>query len=292
MIYKKYRELSINFFDIDFKNIKLEKIISYPPAGNDVVEAIVLYKGTKKNVIIKYERSKMAFFDTENYHLNILKDFLVEVPKVIEFGKYNDKNYIVLEKKCGSRLSEIFSNSIENKEILLKEYGRSLSKIHSIKNSRFLKALQRPINDYPKDYKNYDDYSKKIIKWLIEHNIENDFNTFIQGDFHYANVLFADNKVSGIIDLEYSGMGFKEQDIAWACVLRPGQKFMDNFTDIKNFIEGYKFVNTFNFNKFKWCYINSSIHFYLMNIENEEYKNNLRILLDTIIKEDFDINEY
>ena len=41
MIYKKYRELTIDLFSIQYRNIKLKKIISYPPAGNDVVEAIV-----------------------------------------------------------------------------------------------------------------------------------------------------------------------------------------------------------------------------------------------------------
>ena len=36
--YKKWRELSINPFEIKFNNIVLDNIISYPHAGNDVVE--------------------------------------------------------------------------------------------------------------------------------------------------------------------------------------------------------------------------------------------------------------
>lgn len=282
MIYKKYRELTIDLFSIQYKNIKLKKIISYPPAGNDVVEAIVDIKNKEENVYIKFERSKMANFETEYKHLKLLSDINI-FPKVIEFGSVNDKKYIILEKIEGNRLSDIFKQDKKDKEAYLKEYGKTLSQIHNIKNRGFDKAFQRPINEVPKNYKNSDEFSGKIIKYLEENKIEKDNKTFIHGDFHYANVLFKNQKVNGIIDLEYSGLGFKEQDIAWALILRPGQKFMDNIDDINLFLEGYRSKSDFEYDKFKWCYINGSIHFYLMNYENEEYKQKIRKLIEKII---------
>ena len=39
-IYEKYRDLITNPFDIKYKNIEIKEIISYPPAGNDVVECL------------------------------------------------------------------------------------------------------------------------------------------------------------------------------------------------------------------------------------------------------------
>lgn len=282
MIYKKYRELTIDLFSIQYKNIKLKKIISYPPAGNDVVEAIADIKNKEENVYIKFERSKMANFETEYKHLKLLSDINI-FPKVIEFGSVNGKNYIILEKIEGDRLSDIFKQDKKDKETYLKEYGKTLSQIHNIKNRGFDKAFQRPINEVPKNYKNSDEFSEKIIKYLEENKIEKDNKTFIHGDFHYANVLFKNQKVNGIIDLEYSGLGFKEQDIAWALILRPGQKFMDNIDDINLFLDGYRSKNNFEYDKFKWCYINGSIHFYLMNYENEEYKQKIRNLIEKII---------
>lgn len=282
MIYKKYRELTIDLFSIQYKNIKLKKIISYPPAGNDVVEAIVDIKNKEENVYIKFERSKMANFETEYKHLKLLSDINI-FPKVIEFGSVNDKKYIILEKIEGNRLSDIFKQDRKDKETYLKEYGKTLSQIHNIQNRGFDKAFQRPINEVPKNYKNSDEFSGKIIKYLEENKIEKDNKTFIHGDFHYANVLFKNQKVNGIIDLEYSGLGFKEQDIAWALILRPGQKFMDNIDDINLFLEGYRSKSNFEYDKFKWCYINGSIHFYLMNYENEEYKQKIRKLIEKII---------
>lgn len=282
MIYKKYRELTIDLFSIQYKNIKLKKIISYPPAGNDVVEAIVDIKNKEENVYIKFERSKMANFETEYKHLKLLSDINI-FPKVIEFGSVNDKKYIILEKIEGNRLSDIFKQDRKDKETYLKEYGKTLSQIHNIQNRGFDKAFQRPINEVPKNYKNSDEFSGKIIKYLEENKIEKDNKTFIHGDFHYANVLFKNQKVNGIIDLEYSGLGFKEQDIAWALILRPGQKFMDNIDDINLFLEGYRSKSDFEYDKFKWCYINGSIRFYLMNYENEEYKQKIRKLIEKII---------
>ena len=48
IIYKKWRELSLDPFKIKFNNIILKEIISYPYAGNDVIECICSYKG--KNI--------------------------------------------------------------------------------------------------------------------------------------------------------------------------------------------------------------------------------------------------
>lgn len=283
MIYEKYRELTIDLFSIKYRKIRLRKIISYPPAGNDVVEAIATINNKDQNVFIKFERSKMANFETEYKHLNLLKDIKL-FPKVIEFGSTNSKNYIVLEKILGERLSDIFKNNKDDKDTYLKEYGKCLSQIHSIKNKTFDYAFQRPINDIPKGYSNSDEFSNNIINYLKENNFEKNNNTFIHGDFHYANVLFKDKMVTGVLDLEYSGYGFKEQDIAWSCILRPNQEFMDNLDDIFYFLEGYKCKNNFDYDKFKWCYINGSMHFYLMNYENEEYKEKLKELIREIMK--------
>lgn len=53
--------------------------------------------------------------------------------------------------------------------------------------------------------------------------------------------------------------------------------------DISCFLEEYKSLNNFEYDKFRWCYINGSIHFYLMNYENEEHKDKLKNLIEKII---------
>ena len=284
MRFKKWRDLTVDFNKINYKEFKIDEILSYPPAGNDVIECQITIQGKQEYAFIKYERSKVANFKTEADHLKKIHNILPCTPAVIEYGKYNNKDYLVLEKKNGSRLSEIFRRSVKYKKEYLLEYGKTLAQIHNIKNNNFKKALQRPINNIPDDHYTYDEYASKIKTWLVENLITLDYNTFIHGDFHYGNVLFKNKKISGILDMEYSGLGFKEQDIAWACILRPGQKFMNNTDDIKTFLEGYNTCGNFDYKKFKWCYINGSIHFYLMNKNNEEYKNNIKKMIHEIMR--------
>lgn len=190
---------------------------------------------------------------------------------------------MVLEKINGKRLSDIFekvTDENKRKSFLLK-YGKELAIIHSISPKKFKLAKQRVINDYPKEeiYSCFDSFIKSYVDYLKENKPLIKYNTFIHGDFHYANILWKNNKISGIVDFEYSGKGFKEQDIAWACILRPTQFFMDKASDIKYFIEGYLKIGNFNKKALKWCLLNAYAHFYLMNINNVEYKTKLQNLI-------------
>ena len=286
IIYEKWRELDVDIFNVKFKTFEIKEIINYFPAGNDVIEAIT----NKENYVIKIERSKMADFNSEINNINYLKNnnYYLKIPNIIENGYIDKKEYIVCSKIEGNKLYEIFNNDIKDKQEYLIKYGNELATIHSINGKGVNESKKRLINDYPKltNYKYYPKKIKKYIEFLKINKplINND--TFIHGDFHYGNILWKDKEISAIIDFEYSGRGFKEQDIAWALILRPGQKFMDNIEDIKSFIKGYKIKGNYNKEYLKWCYINGCCHFYLMNKKNKEYIKKLDNLLLNIDKFD------
>lgn len=288
MKYKQWRELSINPYKIPFKTFKLIKVINYFPAGNDVLECLCNFNEKNKKVIIKIERSKMADLDSEFCNLNILqqKNYYNKIPKVLEFGTYEGKRYLVISKINGLRLSEILPKQPNKKKSYLLNYGNTLGMLHKIPSKEFNEAKQRPINNIPTEaiYQTFDNFIKKYINYLENNKININQNCFIHGDFHYANLLWKNDLITGIIDFEYSGKGFKEQDIAWALILRPGQKFMNSYKDIKYFLEGYQKINNYDKNLLKWCLINGYCHFYLMNIENIAYKKEIKKLLNIIIK--------
>lgn len=266
-IQTKWRESLTDINDIKFKNIEFEKIISYPPAGNDVFECVGKHKNEQINFIFKSERGKFANFSNE---IKILEeiDKYISVPKVLDSGVYDDKAYIVLSKIEGEKLSDIFKENMDvDREKYLYLYGKFLAKIHKL-DIEWEQAKLRNINDYPDVnlYKNLDEWEIKVIEYLKETKPQTiTYDIFIHGDFHYGNILWDNYEIKGILDWEYSGLGFMEQDIAWALILRPGQKFMDNFKDISSFLNGYKSINKYDVQKLKWCYINGTMHFYLMN---------------------------
>lgn len=289
--YEKWRELKTDPSIIQFKFGKLNKILSYLPAGNDVLECEFEINNELIELFLKIERSKVVDFETEVKNLNILKDkkYYEKIPTIIEDGYIENKKYIVLEKKEGNRLSEILETKIteaEKSEYLIK-YGKELATIHKINQNDFSYAKLRVINEMPTtETSEIPVELLPYIKYLKENNFEKKPSSFIHGDFHYANILWKNKNIEAVLDFEYSGKGLKEQDIAWACILRPNQKFMNKLEDIKDFIKGYRLVNDFDFLKFKWCLINGYCHFYLMNQENEEYKLELINLLEEINKID------
>lgn len=286
---KKWRELKTDPSQIKYKKIKLLKKISYPHCGNDVVECLCLYKDISLNLFIKIERSTKASFQIEVDILKTLKKnkYYLNIPEVIEHGYINDKKYIVLTKIYGERLSNIFSNNIseKDKEDYLFKYGRELAKIHNISLKDFEDAPKRTLHDIPKEEK-YKDETDKIILDCISYLKENipltNSNTFIHGDFHYANVYWDNNEISGVLDWEYGGRGFKEQDIAHALILRNTQTFMDNINDIKTFLTGYKSIGKYDSENLKWCLINGYIHFYLMNKGDQAYKDKIKELIKEV----------
>ena len=64
--------------------------------------------------------------------------------------------------------------------------------------------------------------------------------SFCHGDFHYANILWEEHHISGILDFALSGYGNKEFDIAWALFRRPGQKFLQTEVELQAFLNGYR----------------------------------------------------
>ena len=282
--YKKWRDLEINPKDINTKLGRITKIINYYPAGNDVIECVIENNNEKRNVVLKIERSRVSDFVQEKENINILQKnkYYEKVPKVLDLVKHKNKNCLFLEKRTGNKLSEIFKKDNSKKEEYLYKYGKELATIHKIPKDLFKNSYQRDINSIVKtEIKELQPY----VRYLSKNYIEANKDTFIHGDFHYGNILWYKGKVSTVLDFEYSGKGFKEQDIAWATVLRPGQKFMDNVNDIKVFLSGYKEELSFNFNKYLWCLINCYCHFYNMNSNNKEYCAKILELLEQISKE-------
>lgn len=285
-IQEKWRESLTDINDVDFKNVEFDKIISYPPAGNDVFECVGKYNGKKINFIFKSERGKFADFLNEIEVLNSIHN-IFPVPIVLDSGKINDYTYIVLSKIEGEKLSDIFKEDLNaDKDRYLYLYGQALAKVHKL-DIDWKRAKIRDINDYPniEFYKKIDDWELNVINYLKDTKPVINYDTFIHGDFHYGNILWNNYEITGILDWEYSGKGFKEQDIAWALILRPEQKFMDNLNDLEMFLKGYKSVNTYDEDKLKWCLINGSMHFYLMNKKQNktEYLEKLKEIIKSLI---------
>lgn len=281
---KKWRESLIDPREIKFNtDLKILSIVSYPPAGNDVFECIGSFNSKVVHFFLKISRGSFSNIINEAKILMKLKDYNINVPEVLDYGNYKGYDYIVTKKSYGSKMSNLIKRGHNSMDYMY-NYGALLAKIHSLSIDSE-KAKQRKINDIIEININEYKELEKFYNYLIKNKIEKNYNTFIHGDFHYGNLLFRNNDISCVLDFEYSGLGFKEQDIAWAIALRPTQLFLTTKKEINEFLKGYKSIGDFDYNKFLWCYINASLHFYKMNSNNTEYKKRILKLLENIMED-------
>lgn len=262
----KWKE-TVDPFSIQFKNFKLLEVLGYPHARNDVFYCKGKSLGKELNCFIKYASKPDSDILKEAQTIKALNfNFL---PEVVDYDK--DGKFIVTKEVVGERLSYILQTTKDKSINYMFEYGKTLAEIHStnincekVKHRKFFNI---PSLDYLKEY-NID-----FVYEFLQANKPISINEcFCHGDFHYANILWKNNKIVAVLDWELSGIGNKEFDIAWAIINRPSQKFLKTKKEVNEFLKGYKSV--LNFNKSYVDYYMTLIytHFISTAKDNKNYK--------------------
>ena len=81
----------------------------------------------------------------------------------------------------------------------------------------------------------------------------------MHGDFNTASVLFSDASISGVIDWEFAGMGWREYDLAWA--LRARTVFLNTREEREAILKGYRLHASFDATYLRWCEVLNYLHF-------------------------------
>ena len=263
---EKWKE-TVDPFSIKFNNFKLLEVLGYPHARNDVFYCKGIYKNEEVLCFVKYASKEDSNIKKEIKTLNALNfDFL---PEIIDFDK--DGKFIVTKEIVGDRLSYILQTTNHKSIDYMFEYGKTLATIH-LTNLDCDKVAYRKFFDIPSP-----DYLKEnqidfVLNFLNENKPSQITDCFCHGDFHYANILWKDKKISAVLDWELSGIGNKEFDIAWAIINRPSQKFLKTDKEVKEFLKGYASINNYNFEHVKYYMILIYSHFISVNKKDSKYK--------------------
>jgi len=263
----KWRE-TIDPFSLPYTNFILLEVLGYPHAGNDVFYAKGIYEKKEVFVFIKVERQDKANIRNEIETLHQLN--LLSTPKVIDYDEH--KTFMVSIAIDGERLSTIVGENLKSESLeYMEEYGELLAMFHSVKGD-FKPVVDRKfIHIQPKEY-----FEKLHISFLYDYltiNLPEKVNTcFCHGDFHYANILWKNHHISGILDFELSGIGNKEFDIAWAIIRRPGQKFLNTEEEVRLFLKGYSKIGTYVFQNVIYYMALIYQYFYQIGNDDQEYQ--------------------
>ena len=275
----KWRE-TMDPFSLKFNNFNLKEIVGYPHAGNDVFYVRGIGKEEQEiTAFLKVERQKNA--DIEREVLIVKKLKFSFLPSILDYS-FNVPKYILTKEVEGERLSSILGNN-ESMESLkyMEAYGELLAKIHNAKIER----IPVKVRDFTIPHEFYVHNELEYIEqYLLKTKFE-ETKCFIHGDCHYANVLWKDYKVSCLLDYELSGYGSREYDLAWALVLRPGQRFLQTEKERRVFLESYRKHHSFSKEAFDYYMVLFGIFFYKisMSTENEDYRNSLIDMINDII---------
>lgn len=264
---EKWKE-TIDPFKINFKSFKLQKILGYPHARNDVFYCAGKQNNKEIKCFIKYGSKPDSNIIHEAKTIDKLKfSFL---PKIIEFDE--NQNYLITQEIDGERLSYILQTQKEEKPIdYMFEYGKTLAQIH-LSTLSTEPVKHRKFFDIP----NVDYLEKNKIGFMFDYLINNkptEINRcFCHGDFHYANILWENKNIVAVLDWELSGIGNKEFDIAWAIINRPSQKFLKTKKEVNEFLKGYQSINIYN-KQYVEYYMNLIYcHFISVDPNNKKYQ--------------------
>ncbi|MBR0161231.1 MAG: aminoglycoside phosphotransferase family protein [Oscillospiraceae bacterium] len=275
----KWRE-TIDPFTLPYKSFKPTEILGYPHAGNDVFHARGIYESKEVRAYIKAARQKGAAIENEVAILSQLHS--PEFPCVIDYGFDNTPFSVTLEMP-GERLSVLVGEN-ETLESLcfMEEYGVALANLHQLHISA------EPV----KDRKFFHVPSYELLSSLGLDFLNPFFSTppkeaarcFCHGDFHYANILWNEHHISGILDFELAGYGNRDFDIAWALFRRPGQKFLKTKAEQDEFLKGYSQFGAYDPEAVQLYMVQCYVYFLQFSRDDAEYCDYVWNWLNKVIK--------
>ena len=186
----------------------------------------------------------------------------IPVPAVVAFGG-PPKQFLFLASVPGETLWDLIDprKSDYRKAAVtrnLQAYGATLGQIHGLAidwSDQRRTWLERLIGDE----RGSDPRSQALVAWLVANRPTRIQRTFVHGDFNTANVLIQRGAISGVLDWEFAGTGWKEYEIAWA--LRARVHFLNSIAERDAILSGYERYGHFEPTQLRWCEVLNYVHF-------------------------------
>lgn len=140
----------------------------------------------------------------------------------------------------------------------LQGYGQALGSLHASRlryNPLTRQGLYGLMDQQRQEYAQF----SRLLSWIDNNKpIASDY-VLAHGDLHTAHVFFEDRAVSGMIDWESSGMGWREFDLAW--ILRARLVFLNTPAERDAILMGYCSRSSYDPLALQWCEVLMYLHF-------------------------------
>ena len=263
---EKWRE-TVDPFSLEYHAFRPTEVLGYPHAGNDVFHVKGLYHGGELRAYVKAARQVGADIENEVAVLSELSSAVF--PTVLDCG-FGKPAFSVTAELPGERLSTILDRDGGRSSLsYMAEYGAQLALLHRL-TPRAAAVKDRKFFHAPSDAL-LGSLGLEPLKSYFAQSPQGGERCFCHGDFHYANVLWVDRRISGILDFELAGYGVREFDIAWAMFRRPGQKFLTTRREQEEFLYGYSQFGRYDRASVDSCMARCYVYFLQFSREDAEY---------------------
>lgn len=264
---QKWRE-TCDPYSLNFHSFQLQEILGYPHAGNDVFHVRGRHHGQEVTAYLKVARQKGASIQNDVEIMNQLH--WNSVPQVLDWD-FGERPFSVTLERPGRRLSVIVGDNADMASLAyMRKYGEALGQIHSIAHISASPVADRRFFHRPSG-EELEKLGLMSLANFFENRPEGAVTVFCHGDFHYANVLWDQGQISGILDFELAGFGNRDFDIAWATALRPGQKFLKTGEELRQFLAGYSRYGDYSPQAVQYYMAQIYVHFLQFSQKDEAY---------------------
>lgn len=237
---------------------------------NDVFCCKGEFGGIAVSAYVKVNKNPQLSLSNEQAVLTALVASEIPVPEVLWYGG-EDNEVLVLKAMVG----DMIWNYIDPRRELydrarvipyLTAYGDCLARIHSL-------DLTWPPQRRPRlwgligEENIQDDRFKRLVSWFRAHNTDCTEHVFVHGDLNTASVLVQDGSVSGVLDWEFTGSGWREYDLAW--VLRARTAFLNTQEERDAILRGYRRQSSYDESALQLCEVLNYLHFAYWSKDNE-----------------------
>lgn len=229
---------------------------------NDVFFCKGEFDGRSICAYVKVSKNRRLSLSNECSVLTALQITGIPVPKVIWYGGKSNE-VLVVEAVVGDMIWDYIDprRKLYHRDKALRylrAYGECLAQIHSL-------DIDWPQQKRPRLYgligeETVDcDRFKRLVSWIQSNNVVSPERVFVHGDFNTAGVLFSDDTISGVINWEFAGSGWREYDLAWT--LRARSSFLNTEQERWAILDGYRQGSDYDDDALRWCEVLNYLHF-------------------------------
>jgi aminoglycoside phosphotransferase (APT) family kinase protein len=229
---------------------------------NDVFSCNAEFEGQSLSAYIKLGKRTKSNLANERAVLDRLAATAIPTPRVLWYGS-SPREVLVLEALPGAILWDYIDprrKLFDRGKALpyLHAYGECLGQIHEL-------ALDWPPQRRPRLHGLIGEEEveevrfQRLVSWLQTHAPACDDRTFVHGDFNTASVLFCNGRLSGVVDWEFAGSGWREYDLAW--VLRARTAFLNTQAERDAILSGYRVHSSYDTDALRACEVLNYLHF-------------------------------